>query len=180
MRFNVAWSETLDQNTVLRFTVLILAVCLLGLLVALTKIILKEPIVIERACYSNSIAIAPTKHTEQEIKAFIKEAISQRFDSHVEQNDYLSLEQRLLRETERKELTEKNIEQRVIVNVKKIEGSQITVDADRLIAVGAVRSVLKFPLVVTIATVSRSNGNPYGLLVTEVKNVEENKIEKSN
>ena len=47
----------------------------------------------------------------------------------------------------------------------------LTVDADRLISVGEIRSTLKFPLKVQLARVARSEGNPYGLQLSAVEEI---------
>jgi hypothetical protein len=47
-----------------------------------------------------------------------------------------------------------------------------TVDADRLIAVGDIRSAFKFPLNVRVESKARSLSNPYGLLLSNVQTID--------
>lgn len=174
MRFTVAWSKALSQNVALRFSILCLSVTVIGLLVIITKLTVREPIIIERACFSQAIDKAGTERTESEISAFIKEALSQRFDSDSSpQGDLLSVAEVQFREQEQRAFKEKEMKQRVFVNhIEKISGGDINVDADRLFTVGPVRSALPFPLRLSISSVTRSRGNPYGLRIITVKPID--------
>lgn len=177
MKFNVAWSETLTQNVVLRITILCLSATVVALLVALVKLSLKEPVLIERACFTSALEKASGERTAAEIGSFLKEALSRRFDTDVAGEALvLSAEEAGYREQEQKDLKEKGIHQRLIFNgVQKIDGTQATVDCDRLISVGQVRSAFAFPLSVTIGSVTRSGLNPYGLRLIRVKPLESEK-----
>ena len=174
MRLTVAWSKTLSQNVALRFSILCLSTTIIGLLIIITKLAIREPIIIERACFSRPLEKAGTDRTESEISAFIKEALPQRFDSDaIPQDGYLSSEEIQFREQEQKVFKEKEMKERVLVNhVEKISGGDINVDADRILSVGPVRSVLPFPLRLSISSVSRSRGNPYGLRIVQVKPID--------
>lgn len=171
MRFTVAWSKVLSQNIALRFTILCLSATVIGLLVVLTKLSLRDPIVIERACFSQTLDPASTDRTQAEISTFIKEALAQRFDTNaVLQDGFVSMEEAQFREQEQRSLKEKEMKQRVLVNqVEKISGADVMIDADRIISVGPVRSALPFALRLTISSIPRSRGNPYGLKLIQVK-----------
>lgn len=186
MRFTVAWSEVVTQNTVLRIAILSMSVSLIGLLVALTKIATREPLVIERACFSSVAAIGSAERSESEVLSFLREAIASRFDSDaVPQDGFISMDERQFREQEQRGFREKEIKQRVLVNrIDTIKGgpgkdalpeftAEFTVDADRILTIGTVRSALPFPLRVTISSVTRSRGNPYGLRLIQVKSQEQ-------
>lgn len=177
MKFNVAWSETLSQNVILRITILCLSGALVALLVALVKVSLKEPVLIERACFTSVLEKASSERTEKEIGSFLKEALARRFDTDTTGETFmLSSEEVAFREQEQKELKEKGIQQRLIFNrIQKIDGTQVTIDCDRLISVGPVRSAFAFPLSVTIGSIQRSDANPYGLRVIRVKPMENEK-----
>jgi len=174
MKFTVAWSKVLSQNVALRFTILCLSVSVIGLLVVLAKLSLRDPIVIERACFSQTLEPASTDRTQAEISAFIKEALVQRFDTNaVLQEGFVSAEEAQFREQEQRGLKDKEMKQRVLVNqIDKISGADIIVDADRIISVGPVRSALPFALRLTVSSISRSRGNPYGLRLIQVKALE--------
>lgn len=177
MKFNVAWSETLSQNVILRITILCLSGALVALLVALAKVSLKEPVIIERACFSSALEKASGERTETEISSFLKEALARRFDTEVGGDTLLLSEEEIgFRNQEQRDLKEKGIHQRIIFNrVQKIDGTQVAVDCDRLISVGPVRSAFAFPLSVTIGSIQRSEANPYGLRLIRVKPLDSEK-----
>lgn len=173
MKFSVAWAKIATENHVLKFIVIILSgLCLFFALTSL-KLSLRDPLVIERGCYSKNATPVDGKRSPAEIEAFLKEALSQRFDSSsAPRNGFLSDEEIEVREREQKELEGRKLEQRVILSRLSMNGGVVNVEADRLIAIGEVRSAFKFPLIVKIESVTRSEGNPYGLVVEEVKTIQ--------
>lgn len=173
MKFNVAWAKVASENHILKFVIL----CLGGLSVffgiTALKLALRDPLVIERGCYSKVAKTQDGKRTPEEIQAFLKEALAQRFDSNASVHDgYLSDEESVVRENEQKELQSRKLNQRVVLGNVIVNSGIVSVDADRLIAIGDVRSAFKFPLVVKLESVPRSEGNPYGLVISEVKTVQ--------
>ena len=169
MKFTVAWSEVLRENNALKVTSVCLAVTTLVLGMGLLKSALKAPLIVERTCYSHALNPVSPEHTPQEIEAFIKDAMSQRFDTVTQPAPgFLSAGEITARITEQRELDSRKLMQRVLVNKISIDGQLIKVDADRLISVEAIRSVLPFPLTAEIASVTRSESNPYGLTLVSV------------
>lgn len=173
MKFTVAWAKVISENSVLKVVVLCLSgLCLFFGLSAL-KLALKDPIVIERGCYSKLGNVGDGKRTTVEIEAFLKEALFQRFDSVANvHDDYLSEDEKVLRSKEQKELQSRKLTQKVVLSSFTVNGGSIAVEADRLIAVGDVRSAFRFPLTIKMESTTRSEGNPYGLVVSEIKAVE--------
>jgi hypothetical protein len=183
MRFTVAWSEVLSQNVVLRFVILCLSLSVIGLSVLAAKLVLREPLIIERACLSTALEKTSPDHTEDEISNFVKEALPQRFDTDAFPHDgFLSNEESQFREQEQKTMKEKEMRQRILINkVEKISGAEVIVNCDRILSVGAVRSALSFPLRLILSSVSRTRGNPYGLRLQQVKPFEKTETgEKKN
>lgn len=173
MKFTIAWARVASENSVLKAVVLCLTVLCLFFGASSLKLALKDPLVVDRGCYSKAASVADGKRTTAEIESFLKEALAQRFDTQtVVRNDFLSDDEQILRAKEQKDLQSRKLSQRVILNSATVEGGTIIVDADRLISVGDVRSAFKFPLNVKIESVTRSEGNPYGLVVSEVKTIE--------
>lgn len=169
MRFSIAWADIAKQNNVLRFAVIgVTFVCVITLMIAL-KFAFKEPLVIERGCFSN---IAPTQsqvQTPQEIEAFVREIVAERFNSNaIVVNDYFALEELKARDSEQVELKRRDIKQSVVVNSVIKQGDGYIVDVDRILSVGKIRSAFQMPMVVTIAKATRTSGNPYGLVVLRV------------
>jgi hypothetical protein len=169
MRFTTAWASVSAQNVTLKGAVITLGLTTLVLAVALSKLSQKEPTVIERACYSTNASFASSKRTPSEIEAFLQEAITERFNSDSIQVGYLSLEEQKFREQELAEMKKKGLTQRVIVNLPiPVDGNTASLDTDRIISVGKLRSAFSFPLTVTLSQTTRSASNPYGLLIERV------------
>lgn len=173
MKFTVAWARVASENSILKSVILCLSILCLFFGGSSLKLALKDSIVVDRGCYSKAAPVGDGKRTTTEIEAFLKEALSQRFDTQtVVRNDFLSDDEQSLRAKEQVELQNRKLSQKVVLNSATVDGGMILVDADRLISVGEVRSAFKFPLSVKIESVTRSEGNPYGLVVSMVKTIE--------
>ena len=169
MRFVSAWSDVLNQNITLRVVILALTICLAVVSILAAHEGLKDPIVVERSCFTQIAKTGSSQHTKEEIEAFVKIALSQRFDTSVNASpEVLSVEEIGFRKQEQQDLASKTMIQRIIVNSVQISGNEVKIDSDRLISVGQIRSALAFPITVTITSVSRTESNPYGLLMARV------------
>ncbi len=182
MKYTEAWSSVVSQNLNLKVTSLLLGAISMILGLTTLRLTFKDSIIIERGCFSSVANKVDDKHSAQEIKAFIKLALAQRFDSNVQANDgLLAIDELNLRIQEQKDFASRGFKQNLIVgSVDVIEGdSQIKVDADRVIAVGEVRSAFRFPLLIKLESKARSNSNPYGLLVVGITQIDkDSKTEK--
>ncbi len=173
MRFTEAWAGVAQENVVLKFTVAGLVLTNVVTAFVLTTFALKQPLVIERGDFTKSVKLSDSSPTKEEIEIFIRQALSQRFDSDkaIDENFFVAGEVKN-RLGEAKEMGSRNIKQRVIVNAVNISNDVITVDADRIIMAGEVKTILPFSLRVILAAVDRSATNPYGLKVSEITKVE--------
>jgi hypothetical protein len=179
MRFTEAWADVASKNTVLKVVVLVLMLCCVAFAVTTTRLALREPLVIDRACVSKAAIKGSPDRSTSEVEVFITEAINRRFNSDAASSEgFLSPEEDLGRKKDQQTLLAQGMRQRVLVNSVKIDGNQATLDCDRVISIGAVRSALSFPLTVTIATVTRSESNPYGLVLVSVVGPDSGKKEK--
>lgn len=173
MRFHVAWDSLEKENRFLKiliFIVLLLSIFLCSVVAVVSS---KDPLVIAKGCYSRAVDKEPAAPADDEIKAFVEEALKARFNSSWSSPSLLSREQSLFRDKEQLELTKQKMRQTVVVNNVDLEKDNVTVDADRLISVGDIRSSFKFPLKVQIKTEMRSESNPYGLVLSEVEEIHE-------
>jgi hypothetical protein len=168
MKFTTAWADVAAKNVTLKIAVILLSLSTMILGVASAKLSLRDPLIIERSCFSKALSVASNQHTSQEIEAFVREALAQRFNSESTEVFLLSSDEQTNRTQEEKEMNTRGMKQRLIVNSVKADGNTVQVDADRLISVGQIRSALPFPLTVIITTASRSQSNPYGLLALKV------------
>lgn len=180
MKFSVAWASIATQNVLLKWGVVSLALTTLCLTFSSVKLALRDPLIIERTCYSSIQSLGQAKHTKTEITSFLREAISLRFDSdQISNSVFLSKAAKSLRVQEQKELKRRSLRQKIIVNSIEIKDEQILIDADRLISVNDVRSAFKFPLKVEIRKTTRSKENPYGLVLNQVELIK-SKEDKKN
>lgn len=180
MKFTTAWAEVAAKNTTYKFVILVLTVACAILALSTTRLALQEPIVIERGCVSKSASVVSPDRSTTEIDAFVREAIARRFNSDVVASDgFLSPEEEAGRKKDLQALSSQSMKQRVLVNSVKIDGNQVTLDCDRVISVGAIRSALTFPLTGILAITTRSEANPYGLVLMSVNPVDTSKKEKT-
>lgn len=175
MRFTVAWANVVSENQALKIALGCLAVVLVVLSLVAIRLSDRKPLLIERACYSRILQPANAERTTAEIEVFVREALTLRFDSSAQMKPgFISQEEEKFRSQEQQEFKKKEISQKIIINSVSVTDSKVTVDADRLFTVGSVKSVLSFPIVVTIGTVSRTEWNQYGLMLLQVSAVPSN------
>lgn len=173
MKYTVAWANALSQNSILKATVGVLLVSTFIFCLTTVKLAVKGPFIIERECYSRTLTTADSKHSQTEMEQFIKVALPKRFDSDgADFRSVLSEDEIQFRAKEQEDLSKKGVSQRVNITSVKMEGSSATVEADRVLSAGKIRSALFFPLKVTLATTSRTPSNPYGLILKRVSQVQ--------
>ena len=169
MKFTTAWGDVLSQNVALRLTLLSLSLGFVFVSILAIQQGLREPLVVERGCFSKMAKAASSQHSKEEIDTFVRLALSQRFDSGVDVSiEMISPEEISFKKQEAQDLANKNMIQRILVRSTQANGESVQVEADRVIAVGQIRSALAFPLIVTIASTTRTEGNPYGLQIVKV------------
>lgn len=180
MRFHVALDSLEKENQVLRFSVIGLLLLAVILCSGILYVSMKDPLIIERACFSKSLTLANAVPTKEETAIFLEIALRARFDSDAQDPRFLTADQLMARVHEQSELSKQKLTQKILLNkVDAAEDGTLSVDADRFIATGEVRTVLRFPLKVEIAKIARSDGNPYGLLITNVQPAQINDSAKS-
>ncbi len=173
MKYTEAWASVMSQNSVLKSTIVGLSLATVLLSAVTIRLSFKEPIVVERGCFTSLANLVSSKHDMREIEYFLREALSQRFDSKSQPVEYLiAMDELALRTIEQKDLQNRNMTQRVLVNSIAESEDGFKVDADRFISVGDIRSGFKFPLFVKVESVARSLSNPYGLILTTIKTQE--------
>lgn len=172
MRFTLAWAKTVAQNVTLRFVVVSLGVMTVVLAFSTAKLSLRKPIVIERGCVTRLADLAKTERSSIETESFVKEAVQQRFNSEISPStEFLSSDEIASKIAEQKELSSRGMTQSVVVRSVKISAASVSIEADRLISVGNVRSAFVFPLAATLVTSSRNQSNPYGLRLHKISQI---------
>lgn len=176
MKFTAVWSKLASENHLLKVTVAALSLCIVAFAFVSTHLARKRPLVVERSCGATLARLGDASVTQAEVEFFVKEALSQRFNSDSSSGTaYLALSEQKLRDKEQQEMRERGIRQVVLTNQVSVSGEKIEVDADRLISVADVRSAFRFPLLLGLSKTTRSESNPYGLVLTSIKVIEEEK-----
>jgi len=177
MRFSHHSAKELFDRSALKLAVLCLSITSLTFAIFLALDVSKEPIVVERACETKLVELGSASQTKDEIESFVKDAVALRFDSQIGKDPAAFMVQDLLvsRAKEQDELKKSSIDQRIIVRSVTLDGDHFVVEADRLIAVGKVRSALPTTLTAKISSKGRSLTNPYGLVLTAVDQKPEEK-----
>lgn len=169
MKFIDAWDSIAKENKLLKLLVMGLALVSIFLCMVALKTVTRDPLLIERGCFSKAIENSNIKVTDTEIKVFLKEALAARFSNEAINVSFLSLKQKEIRNREQKELLSRNMKQMIFVEDVSISKDTILVKADRLISVGDIRSAFSFLLKVKIERSDRTFDNPYGLVLSEVE-----------
>lgn len=173
MRFSVAWAKTAAENVTLKVATVVLAVVVLAELTIIAGIAVKDPLIIERACFSRAIASKHASPNDEEIKSFLAEAIPLRFNSEsVAKEGYLAIAEVQSRDKELAQLAQRQMSQKVITNKINILNGKIMVSADRLVSVGKIKSVLPLNLLIVLQETDRTEANSYGLIISSIEQVE--------
>lgn len=175
MKISTAVDSLTKENKNLRLTVKLLLIVLLCMGAVVMALSNKKPLVVERTSSGLQIVRAtPLKRTKIDIIQATKLMLKARFDSHVLNPDlYLTEDELNLRNAEQVDLKSRGITQNIVFRKAQISKDNATVDFDRVLAIGDVRS--DFPTVAKIAyvEVEPNTLNPYGLklaLIVPIKN----------
>lgn len=169
MKFSIAWANVINENNLLKFVVVLLLASSVVFSVALVRLSVRQPILIERGCESRFLTTADSNHTNKELEMFMREVIPMRFDSNAADfRSLLSNEEIAYRIKEQEDLKKKSLLQKIVVNSIKQEGNGYIADTDRILSAGKLRSATQFPLRLEIASVPRTVSNPYGLILIRV------------
>mgnify|MGYP001144748715 CR=1 FL=1 len=158
------------ERSSLKIAVICLSLVSLTFGVMLALDLSREPVVIDRACETNLVKTGSAAQTNEEVEAFVKEAVALRFNSAVEKDPiaYMTQDLFIARAKEQEELKRGGVDQRLIVRAVKLEGSNFVIEADRLVAVQKVRSAIPIRMVAKVSSKDRSVTNPYGLVLTSI------------
>ncbi len=168
MKFHVAWDSLEKENQFLKILLFSFLIVTLGLAVTIIAVSAKDPILVERGCYSRLMERRDPVPTKEEMVSFAEEALKARFNSSWTNPSLLSDEQNGFRTKEQAELTRQKMKQAVVVNKVESQSEYLIVDADRVISVGDIRSSFRFPLKLKVERSTRTAGNPYGVVLYEV------------
>lgn len=177
MRFSTAWAKVAAQNVTLKVATVVLAVVSSVQLIIIGQVANRDPLVVERSCYSKIVEAKASVLTNDEIKSFLSESLPMRFDSNgYLKPGFLSLSEAAQRDQELQVIKQRQMLQRILISDITIAGKNITVAADRLISIGKVKSALPLTLKVVLEQTIRTESNPYGLILTNASQVAQKEI----
>lgn len=164
-------SEKMIQRLMLVIVILSLgSAALLGVVIYYST---KPALIVERSCETKVLRVVTGTRTTDEIKAFIAEAVSARFDTDRSKPSLLTDAQAEIKSKEAKELSSRKIFQKVFVDdVSLKDQGSFTAKLTRLIKVENIRTALGFTVEAKLFEVPRSEDNPYGLILSELKQLE--------
>lgn len=164
MKFQNAWTNLAKENLTLKLVLICTSLVAMGSMAIAAHESMKGAIVIDRGCFTQTAKPGNEERSESEIKSFLKEAVSQRFDTQITPSElFLSQDEIRNKTQEQKELATRSIEQATILRTATIQGETATVQIDRVVGVGEIKSVFNIQGIVTLLTSARSTDNPYGL-----------------
>ena len=174
MRFTTAWAKTAALNVTLKIATITLAAVTIVQLFTITTLSSRDPLVIERSCYSRATPAKSAEPEQNEIKSFLLETLPMRFDTdgYVKEG-LLSIEESMARDKEQSTLIQRQMNQRIVITEIIVNEKDITAIADRLISVGKIKSVLPLNLKVTLQKTNRTEANPYGLILSLLNQIED-------
>ena len=174
MKFFDVWHDIAKQNKVHKFVSSLLTFFTFCLIILIFKVSANPPLLIERGCETKAVKPSNSKHTTIEVKEFLYKAMSSRFNSS--SIEYLSFIARTEAEKKAAELSgliDKGVSQDLILRNISISEGKAKIAADRLLSYKKVRAATAIELDISFEKVKRTPENPYGLLLTSVKIVEE-------
>jgi hypothetical protein len=161
-------SESLIRRLI--FSLVMMSLLLVILVGALLFETTKPALVIERSCESKMIQASSDKRTTDEVVSFIKDALSARFDSDREKPSLLTQAQAETKSKEMRELVSRKVSQKIFVDeVSTNSDGSFRANLTRLVRLDRLRTALGFSVEAKVFEVPRSEDNPYGLILSEVK-----------
>ena len=136
------------------------------------------PLIIERSCDSKAMVLADQKHSTEEIKAFLEDAILARFNTKESNLHLLSMTELKRRIKEQAAFKKQTMRQDILIEGITFSDNETIIQTNRLISVENIRSAFIFKLRVKFAKVKRTSLNPYGLILTSVQPIEPPKKKK--
>ena len=137
-------------------------------------LVFRDPLVIERSCASKVIQTSSLSATKSEVEGFIRDALSARFDTDRDRPSLMTIAQMETKQKELKEFLAKKISQVIFVDHIELKNNgEFKATLTRLLRVGAIRTALGFEIEAKIFETRRTEDNPYGLILSEVKPIEE-------
>ena len=128
----------------------------------------RDPIIIQSSTRGLEILepMAASKHNLN-LKVAAQNMLKARFNTDTLSPElFLSDNQKLLRQSEQRELKSRNMTQAIVVRNIDISKNQALVDLDRVIAVGDLRTAIRAKIKIAFEESEPNELNPYGLVLS--------------
>jgi hypothetical protein len=176
MKIISEWKSLNLQVNALKISVLFLSALSLTIGIGAVSLALKNPVVIREGdanTAAQNIALGSVEPTADEVTSFLRLAISARFSPETKSSAFISSDELQSKAREEQDLSQRGMKQRVYFISANVSGNDITAECDRVIAVGALRSVVPLNLKIEVARVTRSRENPSGLVLKRLSQIKE-------
>lgn len=168
MKFSLSIDALSKENKFLKLVAKLLFAAVFILIVQSIFLYNRDPILIQSSTRGLEI-VQPVSFVKSEldIKTATELMLRARFNTETRaSNLFLSDKQKILRDAEQKELKNRNMVQTVVVRQIEISKDQATVELDRVIAVGEIRTAIKTKLKIAFEETEPNELNPYGLVLS--------------
>ena len=173
MKFSSAVDVMQKENRYLKTLSQILLLIILGLTIMDFMLYDRAPIIVETGLRGREILKATDQQRSvADVEQAVRLMMKARFDSYTEAPElFVSGKELLLRQHEQSDMKSRGMDQTVVMRDLHIDKNEATVDIDRLIAIGELRSALKAKLRITFEEQTPNELNPYGLLLSAAEPV---------
>lgn len=180
MKFSSTVDSLSKENGFLRTAVKVLILADMLLSLAVLFLFDKEPVVVERSSRGLEIVrMTPFRRTEQDVELALKLMLKSRFDSITSAPGvFISKRQMELREAEQKEMKSRGLAQNTVFRKATVTKDAATIDFDRVLAIGEIRSALKTVVKVTFEETEPTELNPYGLKLNDAFAIDSKEVRR--
>lgn len=174
MKFSSAVDVMQKENRFLKTLTQILLLIIVCLTIMDFMLYDRAPIIVETGLRGRAILkAADQQRSATDIEQAVSLMMKARFDSNTQAPElFVSSKELLLRQHEQMEMKSRGMQQTVVTRSVHIDKNEATVDIDRLISIGELRSALKAKLKITFEDQSPNELNPYGLLLSAAEPVQ--------
>ena len=179
MKISLSIDSLLKENKFLKLLTKLLFGLVFILLLQVVSLYTREPIIIQSSTRGLEILQPMTvSRTNLDLKVAAQNMLKARFNTETLSPDlFLADKQKLLRDSEQRELKSRNMTQAIIIRNIELSKNQAMVDLDRVIAVGDLRTAIRAKLKIAFEESEPNELNPYGLVLS-LAELQNNEVKK--
>ncbi len=179
MKISLSIDSLIKENKFLKFITKLLFGIVFILLMQVIFLYNRDPILIQSSTRGLEI-VEPMNVSRKnlDLKVAAQNMLKARFNTETLSSDvFLSDKQKLLRESEQREMKSRNMTQAIVIRNIEMSKDQATVDLDRVIAVGDLRTAIRAKIKIAFEESEPNELNPYGLVLA-LAEVQTNEVKK--